>query len=84
MRIIEGMQSQFIAGPQAGHAVLDGVRAALSYVPAGLSRDTPIGLWGYSGGGQASGWAAYLKDSYAPELNVKGAASWCKSSGQLG
>ncbi|WP_280438607.1 lipase family protein, partial [Nocardia cyriacigeorgica] len=24
----------------------------------GLSADTPVGLWGFSGGGLATGWAA--------------------------
>ena len=32
-----------------------------------------IGLWGYSGGGLASAWAAEMSGSYAPELNIVGA-----------
>ena len=39
----------------------------------GLSPDAPIGLWGYSGGGLASAWAAEMSGSYAPELNIVGA-----------
>jgi hypothetical protein len=30
-------------------------------------------LWGYSGGGLASGWAAQLHSTYAPELDIVGA-----------
>lgn len=79
----EGPHAQFIAGPQAGHGVLDGVRAVLNYAPAGLAYNTPVGLWGYSGGGHATGWAAYLKESYAPELNVKGAAVGASAASDL-
>jgi hypothetical protein len=70
----EGPQSQWIAGLQEGHGVLDGIRAALAYAPAGLSTRTPVGLWGYSGGAGATGWAAEQAQSYAPELNIVGAA----------
>jgi hypothetical protein len=71
----EGPQSQWTAGVQAGHGVLDAIRAAESFPPLGLSGgSTPVGLWGYSGGGQASAWAAELQPSYAPELHVAGVA----------
>jgi hypothetical protein len=71
----EGPESQWIAGVQAGHATLDAVRAAESFAPAKLNgARTPLGIWGYSGGGQAAGWTAELQPSYAPELNVKGIA----------
>jgi len=70
----EGPQSQWIAGKQEGHGVLDGIRAVLNYAPAGLTANTPIALWGYSGGAGATGWAAALRQSYSPELNVVGAA----------
>jgi hypothetical protein len=71
----EGPQSQWAAGVQAGHGVLDGIRAAESFGPLGLSGgSTPAGLWGYSGGGQASAWAAELQPSYAPELRIAGVA----------
>ena len=58
----------------AGHATLDGIRAAERFKPGGLSRRTPVGMWGYSGGGQATAWAAELQPKYAPELNVAGIA----------
>ena len=70
----EGLDSEFAAGVQEGHAVLDGIRAAESFAPAGLAgAKTPVGLWGYSGGGHATSWAAELAPSYAPELNLVGA-----------
>ena len=58
---------------EPGYHVLDGLRAALSSKRLGLSPDAPIGLWGYSGGGLASAWAAEMSGSYAPELNIVGA-----------
>ncbi|MFJ6510297.1 lipase family protein [Streptomyces sp. NPDC091406] len=68
----------YVAGRSAGHAVLDAARAA-QRIPAaaasGLSAESPVGIVGYSQGGQASSWAAELKKSYAPELNVKGTAT---------
>ncbi|NKS40439.1 triacylglycerol lipase [Rhodococcus hoagii] len=69
----EGPEMAWIAGYQAGHAVLDGIRAAQRYAPLGLSK-SPVVMYGYSGGGQATAWATQLKASYAPELNVIGAA----------
>ncbi|MCC0096645.1 lipase family protein [Streptomyces flavotricini] len=65
----------YTVGPSAGRAVLDAARAATRLPGAGLSADTPVGIMGYSQGGQASSWAAELQGSYAPELNVKGTAT---------
>lgn len=62
------------AGRSMGHAMLDAARAAQSLRGAGLSRKSPVGLWGYSEGGFAAGWAAELENSYARELNVVGSA----------
>ena len=71
----EGPESQWTAGVQAGHAVLDSIRAAESFPPAGLGGEgTRVGIWGYSGGGQATAWASELQPTYAPELNVVGVA----------
>ncbi|RSM71840.1 hypothetical protein DMH04_43025 [Kibdelosporangium aridum] len=70
----EGPRSAYVAGRQAGHATLDGIRAAKNFAPLGLGSQTNIGLWGYSGGALASGWAAELQPNYAPELNIKGIA----------
>ncbi|GHB73130.1 lipase [Streptomyces cirratus] len=65
----------YTVGPSAGHAMLDAARAALRLPEAGLPANTPIGIMGYSQGGQASSWAAELQGSYAPELQVKGTAT---------
>lgn len=70
----QGPRDAYGAGRMEGHAVLDGVRAARSLPEAGLSQ-SPVGLWGYSGGGLASGWAAELQPSYAPELKLAGVAA---------
>ena len=40
---------------------------------SGLSPSAPVGLWGYSGGGLATAWAAEMSGDYAPELNIVGA-----------
>ncbi|MDX3537453.1 lipase family protein [Streptomyces sp. MB09-01] len=65
----------YTVGPSAGHAVLDAVRAAQRLPGTGLSATGPVGIMGYSQGGQASSWAAELQGSYAPELQVKGTAT---------
>jgi hypothetical protein len=65
----------YTVGRAEGHAVLDAARAAQRLPEAGLPADGPVGIMGYSQGGQAAGWAAELHDSYAPELNVKGTAT---------
>jgi hypothetical protein len=71
----EGPRSAYVAGKQAGQAVLDGVRATEGFQAAGLNGvATNVGLWGYSGGALASGWASELQPGYAPELNIKGVA----------
>lgn len=73
----EGPQGAFTAGKQAGHATLNSVRAALkSGNFTGISNSAKAALWGYSGGSLASGWAAALQPTYAPELkeNLVGAA----------
>src|SRR5207237_1235757 len=66
----EGPQSAFGAARMAGHGVLDGIRAAEALSGTGLTgAQTPVGLWGYSGGGLATSWAAELAAGYAPDLN---------------
>jgi pimeloyl-ACP methyl ester carboxylesterase len=72
----EGPQNAFGAARMAGHAVLDGIRAAEALPGTGLDgTKTPVGMWGYSGGGLATSWAAELQPGYAPELNIAGVAS---------
>ncbi|GGU93631.1 lipase [Streptomyces albospinus] len=68
----------YTVGRAEGQAVLDAARAA-ERLPgagaAGVTEDSPVGIMGYSQGGQASSWAAELHRSYAPELKVKGTAT---------
>jgi alpha-beta hydrolase superfamily lysophospholipase len=69
----EGRHGMWGAPYEPGYHVLDGLRAALNTQWLELSPSAPIGLWGYSGGGLASAWAAEMSGSYAPDLNVVGA-----------
>lgn len=70
----EGFDAAFTNGVQAGHAVLDSLRAALhSRNVTGVDTDATTVIAGYSGGGQASAWAAELLSTYAPELRIAGA-----------
>ena len=72
----QGPRNAFAAARMAGHAVLDGIRGALALPGTGLDgRQTAVGLWGYSGGGLATSWAAELAPGYAPELDIAGVAS---------
>lgn len=71
----EGPQHAWGAGQLSGQATLDSIRAALAFEPLGLSQDTPVGMWGYSGGSYATTWAASLQPSYAPELQLIGAVA---------
>jgi fermentation-respiration switch protein FrsA (DUF1100 family) len=68
----------YTVGRVEGTAVLDAARAA-EHLPqarrAGVTGASPVGIMGYSQGGQASSWAAELADTYAPELHVKGTAT---------
>lgn len=71
----EGPSARIGAPREPGYAVLDGIRAAQAFAPLGLaSTRTPVGMWGYSGGGLATGWAAQVQPTYAPELDVRGVA----------
>lgn len=69
----EGLQGMWGAPYEAGFRVLDGLRAAVSHEPLGLSPDARMAMWGYSGGGLATGWAAEAAADYAPELDLAGA-----------
>lgn len=65
----QGPNSAFTAGLQLGKAVLNGIRAALgSKDLTGIDPDARVGMYGYSGGSIASGWAAQLQPQYAPEV----------------
>lgn len=68
----EGADGIWGAPEEPGYRTLDGIRAALNSDRLGLSRQAPIGLWGYSGGGLATAWAAEVSADYAPELEISG------------
>ncbi|HVT65660.1 MAG TPA: lipase family protein [Mycobacteriales bacterium] len=70
----EGPQSTFLVAGTEAHGVLDGIRAARNFRPAGISRSSAVGLWGYSGGSYASVVAAEYQPRYAPELPIRGIA----------
>ncbi|MEE2032251.1 lipase family protein [Rhodococcus chondri] len=63
----------YVNRPAQAHAVLDAARAALNLPGTSVTPDSPVGLFGYSQGGGATGAAAELAPTYAPELNLKGA-----------
>lgn len=70
-----GIDNHYSTPREPGYAVLDGIRAVEAFEPAALpGPGTPALMWGYSGGGIASAWAAQEQPRYAPELNVVGAA----------
>ncbi len=71
----EGPRSEFLVAGVQAKGVLDGIRAARRFAPAGISREAPIGLWGYSGGGLATLTAAQWQPSYAPELPIAAVAA---------
>lgn len=70
----EGLQSQWMAGQNTAHGVLDGIRAAIKFNKIGLDPSAPVGMMGFSGGGHATAWAAEMASEYAPDLNIVGAA----------
>jgi len=69
-----GTHTYTVAYPSAT-AVLDVARAAINLPAAGLNKDTPVVLVGYSQGGQAVSKAAEIESNYAPELNIVGVAA---------
>nr|WP_246461184.1 lipase family protein [Nocardia transvalensis] len=71
-----GLGGRFGVAREPGYRALDGIRAALSFAPiGGDAATTPVALWGYSGGGLATAWAAELAAGYAPELGIVGAVA---------
>jgi hypothetical protein len=69
----EGLLGMWGAPYEPGYRILDGIRAAMNCDRIPSSTSAPVGLWGYSGGGLASAWAAEMCADYAPELDVVGA-----------
>ncbi|CAK7905666.1 lipase 1 [[Candida] anglica] len=71
----EGPKSTFVAAHSAGKIVLNAIRAVIQTgSTTGLSNNPRIALWGYSGGSLGTEWGAMYHKTYAPELNIVGAA----------
>ncbi|MBF6333809.1 lipase family protein [Nocardia transvalensis] len=69
-----GIDNRFLTPRVMGYTTLDGIRAAQHFAPLGLpGTATRTAMWGYSGGGITTNWAAELQPEYAPELNIAGA-----------
>lgn len=64
----------YLVSLSEARAVLDSARAATRF-DDGVSRDSPIVLWGFSQGGHAALAAAELAGKMAPELDIRGVAA---------
>jgi hypothetical protein len=67
-----GSKSSWLAGQTEGWATLDAVRATIKQW--NLPSNTAVALYGYSGGAHTTVWASSVAASYAPRLNIVGAA----------
>ena len=65
----EGQTADFSSGPEYGVNTLNSIRAATNSPLTGITKATPVGLFGYSGGAIATDWAAQMAPSYAPDVN---------------
>jgi pimeloyl-ACP methyl ester carboxylesterase len=72
---LAGDASTYLAGKSQGQAALDIVRAASQIPGAGVSASAPVGIWGFSQGGQTAAWAGELAPTYTPNLNIVGVAA---------
>ena len=72
----EGLDSEWAVGPMLGYATLDSITAVEHFAPAGLEgAKTEVTLNGYSGGSEASTWAAAFAPKYAPKIDIVGVAA---------
>jgi dienelactone hydrolase len=67
-----GSKSGWLAGETEGYAALDAIRATFNSFS--LPSNTPVAIYGYSGGAHTAVWAASLAKSYAPSLNITAVA----------
>ncbi len=70
----EGPRSMFLGAEGQARGVIDGLRAARAFEPAGIHPEAKMALWGYSGGAVASSTAAQYQPSYAPDVPLAGVA----------
>lgn len=75
MGYVDGSVHTYMIGQNAGHSLLDIVRASRQIPGGTLNPQGQVAISGYSEGGAASLWAAQVASSYAPELKVVGAAA---------
>nr|WP_280232874.1 lipase family protein [Nocardia cyriacigeorgica] len=68
-----GPQFAYGAAKLGGQVTLDGIRA-VKRVQELEVENSRVSMVGYSGGGMATAWAAALQPTYAPELEIAGAA----------
>ena len=69
---VEGQRADFAAGPEYGLNTLYSIRAAFSKKSTlDLPDDAKVAMFGYSGGGLATEWAAELAPTYAPDVNER-------------
>lgn len=72
----QGPKSAYAAGPLHARLTLDGIRAAERFESLHLPGSaTQVALSGYSGGAIATVHSAELQPTYAPEINLVGAAA---------
>ncbi|PWV71056.1 secretory lipase [Nocardia neocaledoniensis] len=70
-----GLRNNFLSPREPGFAALDGIRAVRNFTELGpIDANVPATLWGYSGGGIATAWAAEVQPWYAPEIPIAGMA----------
>jgi hypothetical protein len=67
----EGQRVVFAAGPEYGMNTLDSLRAVFSSSDVGLPDTAKAAMLGYSGGAIASGWAAEMAPTYAPDVDKR-------------
>lgn len=72
---LTGTESTYLSGQSQGNAVLDIFKAATAIPSVGISATAPVGIWGFSQGGQSAAWAAEVLSTYAPDLKVAGVAA---------
>ncbi|WP_328600948.1 lipase family protein [Actinomadura physcomitrii] len=72
---LDGQTHTYMAGQNAGHALLDIVRTSRQVPGGSLASDGKVAISGYSEGGAAALWGAQLASSYAPELHMAGVAA---------
>ncbi|PRT52902.1 Lipase A [Wickerhamiella sorbophila] len=70
----EGLNSAFAAGYKSGKATLDSIRALKNAASQINLSYEEVGLYGYSGGSIATGFAIELQPSYAPDVQIKAAS----------